>query len=228
MLEEAVDYLQPLTIRRSLVRFGFSWRHASLNSSKRLPKLSPLGYYPPGKRRKGQSPIHRVEVALEKPAAMGGNALPSIKIVREPADYNYEDEDAVFGTVDIIYEIDALGIYELRVAPGKTIPPHFHRDMSEAELILDFGLECQNVNSSSRLRHFGPSNLYIPTRIPPMLRLRFFVLISLSSSGKMRWRASCLWEIALLHDPLASLARRAPRESLFDIRCNVWNRSCNR
>jgi len=113
----------------------------------------------PGKRRKGHSPIHRVEVALEKPAAMGGNALPSIKIVREPADYNYEDEDAVFGTVDIIYEIDALGIYELRVAPGKAIPPHFHRDMSEAELILDSGLECQNEILRPGLGHFWPKQL---------------------------------------------------------------------
>ena len=33
----------------------------------------------PGKVRKGQSPVTGVEVELEKPGAMGGNALPSIQ-----------------------------------------------------------------------------------------------------------------------------------------------------
>ena len=113
----------------------------------------------PGKTRKGQSRIHRVQVALEKPAAMGGNALPSITILREPADYDYEGEDAVFGKVDIIYEIDALGIYELRVASGNLIPPHFHKAMTEAELILDSGLECQNESLTAGLAHFWPKEL---------------------------------------------------------------------
>jgi FolB domain-containing protein len=113
----------------------------------------------PGKVRKGQSRIHRVQVALDKPAAMGGNALPCITITREAADYAYDGEDSVFGNVDIIYEIDALGIYELRIAPGSVIPPHFHKAMTEAELILDSGVECQNEPLRAGLAHFWPKEL---------------------------------------------------------------------
>ena len=113
----------------------------------------------PGKVRKGQSRINLVEVAIEKPAAMGGNALPTITVRREPSDFDYECEDSGFGNVDIIYEIDAVGVYELRIAPGSAIPPHFHREMTEAELILDQGLECQDEILSAGLAHFWPKKL---------------------------------------------------------------------
>ena len=113
----------------------------------------------PGKARKGQSQIYGVEVAIEKPEAMGGNALPTITIRRERSDFDYEVENQVFGHVDIIYEIDALGIYELRIAPGAAIPRHYHRQMDEAELILDQGVMCQSEILTPGIAHFWPKEL---------------------------------------------------------------------
>ena len=110
----------------------------------------------PGKVRKNQSRIHRVRVSIEKPEAMGGFATPTITISREPSDYKYEVEESVFGNVDIIYEIDALGLYELRVAPGKAIPPHYHKLMDEAELVLDSGIKCQNEMMKPGVAHVWP------------------------------------------------------------------------
>ncbi len=36
-----------------------------------------------------------------------------------------------------------MGIYRLRIAPGRTIPTHEHRVMNEAELVLGHGLLLQ-------------------------------------------------------------------------------------
>lgn len=110
----------------------------------------------PGKARRNQGRIHRVTVSIEKPEAMGGFATPTITIVREPTDYTYEHENSVFGKVDIIYEIDALGIYELRIEPKKSIPPHYHEQMDEAELVLDHGIRCQNEIMSPGISHVWP------------------------------------------------------------------------
>lgn len=49
-------------------------------------------------------------------------------------------ENNHFGRVDILYEDETLGLYILAVAPGRCIPPHFHRVMAESELVLDPGL----------------------------------------------------------------------------------------
>ena len=73
----------------------------------------------------------------------------------------------VFGHVDIIYEIDALGVYELRIAPGAAIPPHYHRKMDEAELILDQGVMCQSEILKPGIAHFWPKKPFIPIRIRP-------------------------------------------------------------
>lgn len=52
-------------------------------------------------------------------------------------------EKTVFGIVEIIYEVEALGLYRLIIEPGKSIPCHFHNIMLESELILSPGLWLQ-------------------------------------------------------------------------------------
>ena len=103
--------------------------------------------------------IHKVHVAIEKPEAMGGRGCPMIRIVRRPTDFTYEEETSIFGHVDVIYELDAVGIYELRIAPQAVIPAHFHQEMNESELILDVGIECQEEPQLLGVGHRWPKGL---------------------------------------------------------------------
>lgn len=112
----------------------------------------------PRRMRRGLC-IHRVHVAIAKPEAMGGRGCPMIRIERKTTDFAYEEETSVFGHVDVIYEIDALGIYELRIAPCAVLPAHFHKEMIESELILDVGIECQNELLQPGIAHFWPKGL---------------------------------------------------------------------
>lgn len=57
----------------------------------------------------------------------------------------FDLESNGFGTVHILHECDALGLYVLEMAPGATIQAHFHRVMEESELVLDAGLLQQNL-----------------------------------------------------------------------------------
>ena len=54
-------------------------------------------------------------------------------------------EEPGFGRVHILRETEPLGLYILEIAPGATIPAHFHRVMEESELVLDAGLLQQNL-----------------------------------------------------------------------------------
>lgn len=81
-------------------------------------------------------------VRLTKPDALGGAGIPSVEITRDAADVELEHETKPFGTVDILEETRAVGIYRLNIAPGRGIPMHVHRVMQEYELILGEGLLC--------------------------------------------------------------------------------------
>ena len=45
--------------------------------------------------------------------------------------------------MDIVHETGDAGVYRLSIRPGGEIPPHEHRKMDEAELVLTEGLLCQ-------------------------------------------------------------------------------------
>jgi dihydroneopterin aldolase len=94
----------------------------------------------PGERR---AQLARVRLTLEKPAALGGRAVPSLEIERDAASVELSHEDKPFGTVDIIHETRDAGIYRLNIAPQSGIPLHVHRVMQEAEMVLSGGLLCQ-------------------------------------------------------------------------------------
>ena len=58
---------------------------------------------------------------------------------------DFRVEEPGFGRVHIVRETEPLGLYILEIAPGATIPAHFHRVMDEAEMVLDAGLLQQNL-----------------------------------------------------------------------------------
>lgn len=79
----------------------------------------------------------RVEVAVGD-----GQGMSAAARVMRP-DFTIEAND--FGAAHVLYENDTLGLYVLEVAPGATIPAHYHRVMQESELVLDAGLLQQNL-----------------------------------------------------------------------------------
>ncbi|QRN92864.1 dihydroneopterin aldolase [Archangium violaceum] len=87
--------------------------------------------------------IRAVTLRLSKPEALGRSGLASLRVHRTAEEYQYEAEEKPFGRVDIVFQDEHVGIYRLRVAPGRTIPTHEHRVMSEAELVLGHGLLLQ-------------------------------------------------------------------------------------
>jgi dihydroneopterin aldolase len=91
-----------------------------------------------------RAPASSLRLRLTKPEALGGEAVPSLEIVRDADWATFSGrEDTAFGTVDVIHETQDAGIYRLNVAPGRGIPLHVHRVMNEAEMVLGTGLRCQ-------------------------------------------------------------------------------------
>lgn len=90
-----------------------------------------------------RAPVRAVTLRLSKPEALGRAGLASLRVHRTADEYHYEVEDKPFGQVDILFQDKHVGIYRLRIAPGRTIPTHEHRVMNEAELVLGHGLLLQ-------------------------------------------------------------------------------------
>ena len=110
--------------------------------------------------------LEAVEVSLQKPQALGGNAIPNIVISRKRGEYVYSQEQNDFGVVDILHENRDCGIYRLRIKPGGEIPPHVHELMGEAELIMSEGLLLQERPVPEGIAHFWPLQLVHAYRNP--------------------------------------------------------------
>lgn len=91
----------------------------------------------------GRAQIERVRVRLDKPGALSGFAMPSLRIERAREEVEVVREPKPWGHVDVIHETRDAGIYKLVLAPGGVIPLHVHRQMRESELVLTRGLRCQ-------------------------------------------------------------------------------------
>ncbi len=59
------------------------------------------------------------------------------------AAHGFTVEEASFGRVDIVDEVDDFGVYRLRIAPRQAIPTHEHRAMDEWEYALSGDLALQ-------------------------------------------------------------------------------------
>lgn len=88
--------------------------------------------------------VEKVEVKLTKPSALAGRATPSLAITRHRSELAPQEvEDKTWGTVDVLFETDDVGIYRLNVAPQNGIPLHVHRIMDECEFVMTEGIQCQ-------------------------------------------------------------------------------------
>ena len=52
-----------------------------------------------------------------------------------------------WGTVDVIAEVDAFGLYRLNISPAHVIPLHYHAVMSESEMILTENVTCNGAEA---------------------------------------------------------------------------------
>ncbi len=100
----------------------------------------------------------RCTVRLNKPRALGGRCIPGVSIARSAAEYHPVLEHNHFGTVDVLHEGPACGVYMLHIPAGGLIPPHVHRTMAEAELVFGEGLHLNNVPVASGMAHVWPSD----------------------------------------------------------------------
>jgi FolB domain-containing protein len=98
--------------------------------------------------------VRAVTLRLSKPEALGTAGLASLRVHRAADEYQLEREDKPFGRVDIVFQDEHVGIYRLRIAPGRSILTHEHRLMEESELVLGGGLllQGQPVQAGTGLR----------------------------------------------------------------------------
>jgi FolB domain-containing protein len=115
--------------------------------------------------RMGQK-LEAMEVAIQKPLALGGRAIPAIRIFRKRGEFVYKQERNEFGLVDVLHENRDCGIYRLRIRAGGHIPAHFHRAMGEAELVMSDGLLLQERPVPAGVAHFWPLELVHAYRNP--------------------------------------------------------------
>lgn len=87
--------------------------------------------------------VHAVTLRLSKPQALSGGTVASLQVHRTAREYAFAIEQKRFGTVDVLYEDEGIGIYRLRVKPGGAIQTHEHREMEECELVLGSGILLQ-------------------------------------------------------------------------------------
>jgi dihydroneopterin aldolase len=92
---------------------------------------------PPTDRR---PQISTAKVKITKADALDGTALAAVTIQGNGAGTTYTREEKSWGYVDIIEETTRLGLYRLTLAPLATLPPHYHQQMAECELMMSDGL----------------------------------------------------------------------------------------
>lgn len=94
--------------------------------------------------------VDDVTICLRKPRALGGNGVPSLKITR------HRDSAASlwtfpFGVVDVVWNVNGLGIYRVQLRPGgrATLPQDVEVYAADAERTgVALGL-CRGLHNAS-------------------------------------------------------------------------------
>jgi dihydroneopterin aldolase len=84
--------------------------------------------------------------------------MASLTIDRDAAWARLGREAKPFGSVDVVHETRDVGVYRLHVEPGRSIPLHVHRRMSECEMVLTDGILCQGKPVPAGTVHRWPMN----------------------------------------------------------------------
>ena len=95
-----------------------------------------------GERR---APIESMTIRIEKPAGLGGRAVPCLEVTRRREQVSYRTLERSFGNVQVVHETPNVGIYRLNIMPKQFVPLHMHRIAQEAEMVLTDGIQVQNV-----------------------------------------------------------------------------------
>ena len=100
--------------------------------------------------------VRAVDVRLSKLAALAYAAIPTVEIHRTHTDFHLVSEAKNFGTVDVIFETKACGVYRERISPHTVLPTHIHQHIDETELVLGDGLLLQGKAASAGWAHAWP------------------------------------------------------------------------
>ncbi len=100
--------------------------------------------------------VKRIELHVKKIGALKNHGTPGVFIIRNRGDYYYRQEISRFGSTDVIFDNDQLGLYRLHVAPGLKIPRHYHSKLDEAEMPLTSGLSLQGMPAAQNSMFFWP------------------------------------------------------------------------
>jgi len=109
----------------------------------------------------GRPQASRASVTLTKFNVLPGEALARVSLASGSPDggadsaTGYTVETNPWGTVDVVDECRRIGLYRLNVAPGQSIPNHYHQRMREAELILTPGLVGWREGEAEQQRAVG-------------------------------------------------------------------------
>ena len=95
----------------------------------------------------GHSKILKSTVEISKFDAIQGDARVAIETTYHHDEISFEREERPWGYVDVIDEIDRLGLYTLNIDPYCELPLHYHEITKESELILSSGLKIQCQDS---------------------------------------------------------------------------------
>ncbi|MFP2896299.1 dihydroneopterin aldolase [Corallococcus sp. 4LFB] len=100
--------------------------------------------------------LHAATVRVTKPEALTGWAIPSLQVHRTSEEMVYRTEAKAFGHVDVIHEGATYGVYRLRVAPGRGIPPRADGHTEGMELVLGAGMLLKGQPVGRGLAFSGP------------------------------------------------------------------------
>jgi len=147
-LEDSIDYARLEGTVRFVLEHGHFWLLEDAVEALCATVLAP----------RAARPV-QCSVRLTKPLALGGRCIPGVSIERWAEDFAPELEHNHFGTVDVLHEGPACGVYVLHIPPGGGIPAHVHARLFEAELVLDEGLLLNRRPVAAGVAHVWPANV---------------------------------------------------------------------
>lgn len=100
--------------------------------------------------------VHEAKLTLTKPDALGGEAVPSLRVHRFASEYPQAVQSTGWGLVEQLHEGERTGVYRLHVAPGRTVEGFLHEGKDSHELVLGSGLMLEGAPVRRGTAHGWP------------------------------------------------------------------------